>query len=299
MPTGTAVMKCLATMGLDRSFLEGVLRQLRRDGLSASGEKGGGFSGYDWQAKDYATYLCGLAAEGPTSAAATVQALAALPFSGAYSGSSWPNLSDKLDFKDDEGVLTFAVWLASEIDTLKGLSPEEREARHSSPDRATLTLTVYPPRAEVTFYHGSEFFKLVWQHAPKPYPGGNALMFLSDPPRQGLWIDRTAVMPYAILVACADLLASNRTYAIYHPKGSAPGGADPEGKTTDENAPDLAGSRAPVREGQPHRQDAAFPVGDDREAREFGILSQAPFCRGGRRPLHSRKDKPDHACHPS
>jgi hypothetical protein len=297
LPTGTAVMKRLATMGLDRTFLEGVLRQLRRDKLSASGEKGVGVSSYEWQAGDYATYLCGLAAEGPTTAAATVLALSSLPFAGAYSGSSWaPERIKNLGLETKDSPLTLGVWLAAEIKDLKGLPPEVRAARGADEARATLTLTAHPPRAEVTFYQGSDFYRLVWQHAPKPYPGGNALMFMPDPSRHGLWIDRTAVMPYAILTACADLLASNRKpVAIYHPKGSAPSGAEPEGDTTNENASDLAGSEASIRNSQPRTN--ATETSDTSEVREDGNTHQVPFGMRGRLPLPSRKDQLQHACH--
>jgi hypothetical protein len=315
VPSGAFVLRQLAEQGLDEAFLDGNLRALRAAALLPIGRKGPGKAILHWQAADYARYIIALAAAGPTSAVATVEAIASLPFSRYTIDTGDDNSKKSLDLppigRDLADYLAHLIEstaadikarrqdTASDRGTAKAMAGADTAPGVTVIDPAII-IWLEPNRVELAFYDERDHAVMAEfrDPPPEPIPGQNALMTYFVP-RARLWVQRVTRIPYDIIAACAELLAMNpETTSADQTTGETPSGGSPADTittATNENAPDPARSEASIRNSQPRAN--ATETLHTSEVREDGKSHQVPFGMRGRLPLQSRQDRSQHALH--
>lgn len=292
MPSGPTSMKELAARGLDYAYITGAAKHLRAADELTVHSKGGGATAH-WTARDYLLMTTSLAGDQPSDAPTVAPALAQLPHALTVREKSFTGAA--LERKGPAGF-TFGEWFVTKVTHTSGLTGEALQQAVDAGRDATITMSLFPYRVEVTFYRGGEdgdeTYKLIFQ-APPPPPveGQNALLqtILLHVHKTPLWRERTTVVPYEIVLVCASLLAKVPASAkVAPPSGSGVTTATPEREAPEPHhrAP------APVRENQPH---AATGPSHSLESTEIGIGVQPPSLASVRRPSNggkatSRKD---------
>ncbi len=292
MPSGPASMKELAALGLDYAFMFGSAKYLRAGRELTVHPKGGGATAH-WTARDYLLLTTSLAGDQSSDAPTVAPALARLPHALTVREKSFTGL--ELERKGPAGF-TFAEWFEYEVIRTSGLTGEALQREVDATQGATITMSLFPYRIEVKFYRGGdtgdETLTLIFQAPPPPLvEGQNALLqtVLLHMHKTPLWRERTTVIPYEIVFACASLLAKVPASAkVAPPSGSGVTTATPEREAPEPHhrAP------APVRENQPH---AATGTSETLESTEVGIAMQSLSVSRMRRPCNGRKDALHHA----
>lgn len=174
-------------------------------------------------------------------------------------------------------------YFAAVITHAAAMDPETFAAEKIDTEFGTITMRLDPPRVEVRLpLDDRGAYTLVFEEPPPPRdPRWNRLYDPRYAPKPGLWARRTTELPYAALLACAELLAMTPEHKR-SPGGTSDEG-DPQPRTPRENAPDLAGSRA-FREGETSgKADCTTPETlPNSENREAGKIPQ-PLCSSASR----------------
>ncbi len=284
MPSGPTSMKELAALGLDYAFITGAAKHLRAADLLTVHPKGGGATAH-WTARDYLLLTTSLAGDQPSDAPTVAPALAQLP----HALTVRERFSTTVE-RDGPIGFTFGGWFLSEVTHALGLTGDTLQQAVDASRSATITMSLFPYRIEVTFYGGGEdgceTYKLIFQ-APPPPPveGQNALLqtILLHVHKTPLWRERTTVIPYEIVFACASLLAKVPASAKAVPPsetGVTTAAPEREAPEPHHRAP------APLRENQPH---AATGPSDSPKTTEIGSGVQSLSLASVRRPPTGRK----------
>jgi hypothetical protein len=295
MASGPAVLKELSALGLDYAFIAGVAKHLRPAGLVKTSRKGGGIGTAHWDETDLTRIILSLAGGQPSDASAAVAALHSLPHAGSFSQLRNSGIRTP---EGDALNITFGAYLEGSMQIVSRMNPQEIIEEQESCRHDTITMTLDPPRAEVTSYTYNSTLVTVYEASPPlPVEGQNALLNLRyQHPTTPLWRRQTTVLPYQILIAAGRLVASKPTNAAALPfPGEAPSGANP--RNTNENAPDPARSEARVRDSQPRKQKLT-ETSDTSEFREDGKPHQALSASRGWSSLILSGDQPPNDSHP-
>ncbi|MFT8246595.1 hypothetical protein [Roseomonas sp. BN140053] len=294
------MLKELTEQGLDYGYMLGVVRYLRPAGLSKISGKGGGKAVVHWDYPDFSNFITGLAGDQPNAAPEAVRTLCPLLHTRSFQGEIWdkPTFvpSYQRDFEknpqDPERDLTWERFLQSQMQRLVDMDPSEREEDRKLARGDLITMTMSPPRVDVTFYMGTKYTTLVFER-PSEYK--NALLTLMDAqPQAPLWRRHTTQLPLTIIYAAAELLAKNpASTGGLLPQAEANANAEALGTPQHENAPDLPGSGARTRTIQP-RANATGAVTSP-EIREVGIKHQPYSFADVRHPSVIGKDALHHA----
>lgn len=299
MPTGFRITKHLAGLGWDYSFLDQRVRALRQGGEVPVGPKAPGKPGphqtvLHWPAEAYPPLIASVHASSQSAVLDTVKALLALPHMLSFEEKGYQTPTDRT--YPVLGI-TFGGFLTAAIQRVAGMDAAALAAERQSTRRANITMKLDPARVEIRFPDGEGgALRMVFEAPPPPRePQWNALYDPRYARRTTLWMDRTTVIPYEIVLVCGELLASNPTSAKKSSKGQAPGGATPDESASNEDAPSLAGPGASSRNSQPRAN--ATETLHTSEAREDGKSHQVSFGMRDGLPLPHRKDFPQHALH--
>lgn len=302
MASGPDTRRAFEEFGINAAFLDGLFRHLRRTYTKAS-KPGGGKGTVHWDEADFGPIIVGMGGEQPSDAPTAVEALYPLPLARLAKGTVGegyppPTYKRELNKAATPYDITFGKFIESEIRRIALMPKAERDAEEEEKRYACITLNSESGRAEVTFY---------WT-ASKQYssilftvPAGNALAPTLPPRRTTrLWRDRIVTLPFSIIVVAAELLADTweKTGRLLELSGD--GNANPtldgDMPTTNENAPGLAGPRAPLRETQPHanaaednQPHAATRPSHNLDLTEIGTGVQPPSLASVRRPSNGRK----------
>ncbi len=308
MASGPEARRAFEEFGINAAFLDGLFRYLRRTYTKAS-KPGGGKGTVHWDETDLSPTIVGMGCEQPSDAPTTVAALYPLPIARITEGKVGegyppPTYERGLNEVATADDLTFGKCIENEICRLALMPKADREAEEEKNRYSIIILSSERGRAEVTFYKAaSQQYKTFLFTVP----AGNALAPTLPPIRTTrLWRDRTVTLPFSIIVVAAELLADTwkKTGRLLEFSGNGNANPNPTGDitTTNENARDLAGSRAPLRENQPHanaaednQPHAATGPSHSLESTEVGIAMQSLSVSRVRRPCNGRKDALHHA----
>ena len=277
MPTGRQIVKRLAELGLDgASALDQSTRELRSAALApASTQAAGVVESVHWPSRSYARLIISRAAPTSLTTVETVRLLGALPHARSEAGSDGPfGQRERSDPQD----MNLEDYFAAVIEHAAEMDAGTLAAEKVDTEFGTITMRLDPPRVEVRLPYGAgQAYTLVFEEPPPSRdPRWNLLYDPRYAPKPGLWARRTTELPYAALLACAELLAMTPGHKR-SPGGSSDEG-DPQPRTPNENAPDPARSEA-LREGETggktdYTAPETLPSSENREA---GKIPQ-PLC---------------------
>lgn len=299
MPTGFRIAKHLAGMGWDYPFLDLRVRALRQGGAVPVGPQAPGRPGphqtvQHWPAEAYVALVASVHAASQSTVLDTVKALLSLPHRLSFEDKGRRTPTDRT--YPALGV-TFGGFLAAAIQRVAGMDAATLAAERENVRQADITMMRDPARIEIRFPDGQGgALRMVFEAPPPPRePGWNALYDPRYARKAPLWMDRTTVIPYEVVLVCGELLASTPASTNKPSKDRAPGGAAPGESAQNENAPSLPGLEASIRNSQPRTN--ATETSHTSEVREDGKSHQVPFGMRGRLLLQSKKDQLSHAFH--
>jgi hypothetical protein len=293
VPTGFRIAKHLAGLGWDYSFLDQRVRALRQGGEVPVGPKAPGRPGphqtvQHWPAEPYAALIASVHASTQSAVLDTVAALLSLPHLLSFEDKGRRTPTDRT--YPALGV-TFGGFLAAAIQRVAGMDAATLAAERESTRLADITMALDPARVEIRFPDDEGgALRMVFEAPPPPRdPSWNALYDPRYVRKAPLWMDRTTVIPYEVVLVCGELLASNPASEKKPSKGRTPSGAAPGESAQNENAPSLPGLGASIRNSQPRTN--ATETSDTSEVREDGISHQVPFGMRGGLPTQPRQDR--------
>ena len=291
MPSGPASLKELAALGLDHAFMSGAAKYLRSASRMTIHSKGGGAAAH-WTVRDYLLLTTSLAGDLPSDAPTVAPALAQLPHVMTLREHS---ITKRVADHEGPADFTFGDWFENDVTQISSLTGDALQQEVSAAQGATITMSLFPYRVEVKFYgggeDGSETLRIIFEAPPPPpFEGQNALYRPDLVHKTSLWRERTTVIPYNVVLACASLLARVPANA----KAVPPSGSGVTTATLERETPEPHHKApAPVRKNQPHAN-AARPS-HSLEATEIGIGLQYPSVPRVRRPPTVGKDTLHHA----